>query len=144
MQLKHIFPLSQLTLATTALLLMAALACEENATTTATEQQLGRTTKNDTCMKEGNMIAPSPTPTGDRIHEVRLKYDSLFWRQPNVWGVGEGYFKDGNGGWIETLGIVVDVTKKVDQNTPPPEDRIPDCLGGVPVQGMEGPEPVLE
>ena len=144
MQPRNIFPLSLLTLATTALLLMAALACEEDATTTATEQQLGRTTKNDTCMKEGNMTTPSPTPTGDRIHEVRLKYDSLFWRQPNVWGVGEGYFRDGNGGWIETLGIVVDVTKKVDQNTLPPEDRIPDCLEGVPVQVMEGPEPVLE
>ncbi len=89
------------------------------------------------------MTTPHATPTDERIHEVRLKYDPLFWRQPNVHAVGEGLFSDGKGGWTETVGIVIDVTEKVDQSTLPAEDRIPECLEGVPVQirefGLHGP-----
>ena len=77
--------------------------------------------------------------TDEYVHEVRLKYDDLFWRQPNVVGVGEGYFKDENGEWTERSGIRVTVTEKVDQSTLPPEDRIPDCLEGVPVNIEVGP-----
>ena len=87
--------------------------------------------------EEGNVTTPPATPTDEYIHEVRLKYDPLFWRQPNVFGVGEGYLGDGNGGWTETVGINIRVTKKVDQSTLPLEDRIPDCLEGVPVQIVE-------
>ena len=87
-------------------------------------------------LEEGNMTTPHATPTADRIHEVRLKYAPLFWRQPNVHGVGEGYFRK-KGVSTETVGIVIDVTNKVDQSTLPPEDRIPDCLEGVPVQITE-------
>ncbi len=87
--------------------------------------------------EEGNMNTPPATLTFERIHEVRLKYDPLFWRQPNVHGVGEGLFSDGKGGWTETVGIVIDVTEKVDQSTLPLEDRIPECLEGVPVQIKE-------
>lgn len=75
--------------------------------------------------------------TDEYIHQVRLKYDDLFSRQPNVHGVGEGFFRVGPGEWTETVGINVYVTKKVDQNTLPPEDRIPDCLEGVPVNIVE-------
>ena len=82
------------------------------------------------------MTTPHATPTADRIHEVRLKYAPLFWRQPNVHGVGEGYFRK-KGVSTETVGIVIDVTNKVDQSTLPPEDWIPDCLEGVPVQITE-------
>ncbi len=85
---------------------------------------------------EESMTNPSQDRL-DRIHEIRLKYDPLFWRQPTVHGVGEGQFKNENGQWIETIGIVVSVTNKVDQSTLPPEDRIPDCLEGIPVQVIE-------
>ena len=81
-------------------------------------------------------------PTMERIHEVRLKYDDLFWRQPNVFAVGEGYFRDKAGNRINTLGIVVSVETKVDQSTLPAKDRIPDCLEGVPVLVIEA-EPVI-
>ncbi len=90
-------------------------------------------------LEEGKMTKPHATPTDERIHEVRLKYDPLFWRQPNVHAVGEGYFKDGEGGWTETVGIVIEVSRKVDQSTLPPEDRIPECLEGVPVQVVKSP-----
>ena len=81
--------------------------------------------------------------TDERIHEVRLKYDPLFWRQPNVFSVSEGYFKDENGERTEEVGIVIRVDKKVDQSTLPPEDRIPDCLEGIPVQIREAERQVL-
>ena len=100
----------------------------------------------DTCItnsseREENMAETSTDITPERmerIHKVRLKYDPLFWRQPNVFGVGEGFLRDGRGGWLETVGINVKVTKRVDQSILPPEDRIPDCLEGVPVKITEG------
>ncbi len=65
------------------------------------------------------------------IHEVRLKYDDLLDRFPNMMHVGEGYpitVDHGN-----KAGIVIMVSELVDQRTLHPEDRIPDCLEGVPV-----------
>ena len=88
-------------------------------------------------LKEDGSVDTIPEITAEYIHEVRLKYDPLFWRQPNVWSVGEGYFRDADGEWTEIVGIVIIVTKKVDQSVLPPEDRIPDCLEGIPVQIRE-------
>ncbi len=81
--------------------------------------------------------------TAARIHEVRLANDALFWRQPNVFGVGEGHFRDENGNWLDTIGIVVSVTKKVDQNTLPTKDRIPECIDGIPVNVQEEELPIM-
>ena len=78
--------------------------------------------------------------TPERRHEVRLKYDALFWRQPNVYAVSEGYLRTGGGGWLETKGINVQVTEKVDQSTLPLADRIPVCLEGIPVKITEEPD----
>ena len=94
--------------------------------------------------KEGdNTMTTTNQNTAARRHEVRLKYDPLFWRQPNVHGVGEGFFGDGHGGRLKTKGIVISVTRKVDQSTLPPEDRIPDCLDGIPVQVIEEEPPTI-
>lgn len=76
--------------------------------------------------------------TDERIHEIRLKYEPLFKRQPNYTGLAEGYFADSDGNWTETVGIIVSVSERVDQNTLPTADRIPACLEGVPVQIEEG------
>ena len=84
--------------------------------------------------KENEMTTEN---TDERIHEVRLKCDALFWRQPNVHAVGEGWLLDENGELTKTRGIKIRVTKKVEQSTLPREDRIPDCLDGVPVQIVE-------
>ena len=73
---------------------------------------------------------------------IRYKYDDLFWRQPNVHAVGIGDITDENGEYTDIWGFRIHVTEKVDQNTLPPEDRIPDCLEGVPVQIIE--EPMAE
>ena len=70
------------------------------------------------------------------------RYRSLFWRQPNVVGVLDGYVTDENGEWTDTWGIIIRVSEKVDQDTLPPEDRIPQCLRGVPIQIREWEDPV--
>ena len=73
---------------------------------------------------------------------IRHKYENMFWRQPNVHATGIGNLTDENGEYIGIWGFLIHVTKKVDQNTLPPEDRLPDCLEGVPVQIVE--EPMIE
>ena len=82
------------------------------------------------------------TSTAEML-KVRDKYEPLFNRQPNVYSTGVGYFTDENGEFIDTWGIVVSVTKKVDQSMLPPEDRIPDCLEGIPVQIEEIVPPII-
>ena len=85
-------------------------------------------------------MANTNANTPEQIHEVRLKYNDLFWRQPNVHGVGEVLLQNDNGERTEALGIVVTVSKKVDQETLPAADRIPSSLEGVPVQIIQGPQ----
>ena len=72
-----------------------------------------------------------------RARAIRHKYDALFWRQPNVHGVGIGIILDANGQDTDRAGFTIRVTEKVDRSTLPVEDRIPDCLEGVPVQILE-------
>ncbi len=76
--------------------------------------------------------------TDERIREVMLKHKALFERQPNYDGLSGGYFRDADGNWTETVGIIVSVSERVDQNTLPTADRIPACLEGIPVQIEEG------
>ncbi len=72
--------------------------------------------------------------TPERIHEVRLRHDDLFWRQPNIHAVGEGFFMSEDGGWLDIYGIVLEVSTLVDQNTLPEADRIPLYIEGIPIQ----------
>ena len=85
-----------------------------------------------------------------RARAILPQYEDLFWRQPNVWSTGIGFFRgdwdiplefpDGEGGCKRVVGFIIRVTEKVDQSTLPPEDRIPDTIEGVPVQIIEVPE----
>ena len=83
---------------------------------------------------EEETMTATPEITHEYILEVRDKYRPLFKRQPNYHGNGPGNIRDENGERTKTMGITIYVTEKVDQSTLPPEDRIPDCLEGVPVQ----------
>ena len=83
-------------------------------------------------IKEGGSSTTVNTP--ERRRQVRNKYDPLFWRQPNVHGVGLGRIRDEKGEVTNTWGISVFVAKRVDQRRLPPEDRLPDCLEGIPIQ----------
>ena len=76
-------------------------------------------------------------------NEVRLRHTPLFLRQPNYTGSGVDFSIDKYGNKVEI--IIVQVNEDpVDQNTLPPEDRIPDCLEGFPVQIIiEGPVKLL-
>ena len=107
--------------------------------------------------EEGRKQLATPNPEylkeyremSDLARAIRPKYRDLFWRQPNVWSTSIGFFKDENGNYIEVpdgeggckwvVGFVIRVTKRVVQDTLPPEDRIPAALGGIPVQILEDP-----
>ena len=105
--------------------------------------------------EEGRRILAAPNAEhlkeyheiSDRAMEILPKYEDLFWRQPTVWSTGIGLFNDknrnfmrtpdGKGGCKMVVGFKIWVTEKVDQNTLPPEDRIPDVLEGISVQIIE-------
>ena len=92
-----------------------------------------------TMMRANTYTLPECTSnnTRERRDEVLSKYLGLIMRQPNWHGHGAGNFKDENGERLDIEGITVIVYPMVDQNTLPPEDRIPDCLEGIPVQIFE-------
>ena len=81
----------------------------------------------------------------ERAESLMPKYEDLFWRQPNIHSVhvGDIYLfdeygndmlvPDGKGGYRQEVGFNIWVTKKVDQCTLNPEDRIPDTIEGIPV-----------
>ncbi len=73
-----------------------------------------------------------------RIDTVRDKYRDLFHRQPGLTGIGAGITLDSDGDAAGPLGIIIWTRKLIDQSALPPEDRIPDCLDGIPVQFIEG------
>ena len=100
-------------------------------------------TKEETMRRQEMLAAMDRAkPMVDRARAIRHKYDALFWRQPNVHGVGIGRIRDENGQRTGAWGFIIHVTEKVDQSTLPPEDRIPDMLEGVVVEIRE--EPPLE
>ena len=78
--------------------------------------------------------------TAARVHEVRLTNDDLFWRQPHVHGVGEGFLRNTDGTWSTTYGISIYVTRLTDQSTLPVKDRIPSLIERVPVRIIVCPE----
>ena len=89
--------------------------------------------------EEKAMTRESIDEAVERARTIRHKYEDLFWRQPTVHGVGIGLIEDAYGEETGQVGFVIDVTEKVDQSTLPSEDRISDCLEGVPVQIREEP-----
>ena len=90
-------------------------------------------------VKEADMTPEIYEADVERAEAIRHKYEDMFWRQPNVHGTGIGIIEDENGNATDRVGFIITVTEKVDQSTLPPEDRIPDCLEGVPVQIEERP-----
>ena len=78
--------------------------------------------------------------TAARVHEVRLTNDDLFWRQPHVHGVGEGFLRNADGTWSTDYGISVYVTQATVQPTLPAADRIASTISGVPVRIVVEPE----
>ena len=71
----------------------------------------------------------------NKTHEVFEEYKDLFYRYPNRVNVNTEFLRDEDTGVrTETWGIVIIVDEKADEDTLPPERRIPDELEGVPVQ----------
>ena len=79
--------------------------------------------------------------TPERREEIYQKYESRLRSYPNVqFPVGPRSFWDENMQPIGkgVAGITMMVYPWVDPDTLPPEDRIPDCLEGIPIQILEG------
>ncbi len=90
-------------------------------------------------LREALMIGENML-TEERMTEVWDKYRPLFERYPTYQGGGVSDIRDENGERTEVRGLVISVYEEVDPSTLPPEDRIPDCLEGIPVQFLvEGP-----
>ncbi len=86
----------------------------------------------------------APDITGERIVEVFDKHRSLFERQPGYNAYVAGiHLLDENWERSDVLGLEILVERVLDQGTLPPEDRIPDCLDGVPIQIIEETKPTF-
>ena len=93
-------------------------------------------------------ITMTETATAERMWEVIEKYRDLFEGQPHFYHVSPGLLEDEKGELIVTTegltgengyplhvgGIKVKVEELTDQSTLPEENRIPECLDGIPVQ----------
>ena len=74
------------------------------------------------------------------VREVFRENKQSFLRQPGYSRSMEHFFRDEEGNWSHEYGIVIRVSgSKVDQDTLPPEHRIPDEIDGVPVYFDDGP-----
>ncbi len=83
-------------------------------------------------------------PTDEYMRAVQARNKELFYRFPHVRGFGSGDFRDELGYRIGGYGITVRVLELTDQSTLPVEDRIPECLEGVPVRIIKvGPNELL-
>ena len=153
-------PLALLTLALTLALALGSLAAcgngapkstpgtdpqKEEPTATPYQNYCDGQTPRRGAMKNRAGLASVTEDYVQRVSAVRLKYLDQLMSKPNVVGVAEGYFKDDDGNWIDTAGLIVLIDHRhevVDQSTLPEADRIPDCLDGVPV--LIEKEPVID
>ena len=84
---------------------------------------------------------PSRILAARRAEAVIEEHREMFRRQPNYWSSGVGAIRDENGQETEQLGVVVFVSSKVAQSELPEADRIPDCIGEVPIEIREEEKP---
>ena len=74
----------------------------------------------------------------DRIQRQSVRHGGY------VHGFGLTALSDENGIPTDRMVIEILVTKYVDQNTFPPEDRIPECMEGIPVHFQISPQATIE
>ena len=79
-----------------------------------------------------------------RIRKILDKYDDLIFRQSTVHGWSIGKLRHKNSVLIDQMFIEIEVDDYVDQSTLPPEDRIPECLEGIPVHFVITPRATIE
>ena len=75
----------------------------------------------------------------EHVREVLKENRRLFRRQPGFGWAMEHFIRDEQGNWSDEYGIVILVQENVDQDTLPPEDRVPDEIDGVTVYFDEVP-----
>ena len=87
-------------------------------------------TKKGTAMTENRQ---SERPSDEHLERVFLKHLNSFIAYPHFSGAGVGILpvRDENG--EEIIGIEIRVSELTDPSTLPSEQRIPDCIEGIPV-----------
>ena len=73
------------------------------------------------------------------VREVSEQNRRLFRRQPGFHSTMEHFIRDDEGNWSDEYGIVIRGGERVDQDTLPTEERIPDEIDGVTVYFDETP-----
>ncbi len=111
-------------------LILSASACRE--ATTDFDEQLRQ-------WKECISVSDMSEVTLEEAARVNEKYRDLIMRQPNWNGHGAGLFLPEMEEFLgeRAVGITIFVSELVDQETLPEEDRIGDCLEGVPVRFIQ-------
>ena len=87
---------------------------------------------------------PSRRLAAKRAAKVLEEHGALFFRQPNWWKHGVTSIRDEDGQETEQIGVVVWVSERVPDSELPEEDRIPDCIGDVPIEIREEPGGPIE
>ena len=75
----------------------------------------------------------SERPSDEHLEQVFLKHVNSFMAYPHFNGAGVGILPVRGENGEEVIGIEIRVFKLTDPSTLPPEQRIPDCLEGIPV-----------
>ena len=86
----------------------------------------------DCTQKDTEDCMSTPQVTHEEAKRAMIRHDDLIRRQPNYTGSVADATPTDDG--EEVMGITVFVSEIVDQETLPEEDRIGDCLDGVPVR----------
>ena len=97
-----------------------------------------RAANSNDCTKNAEDCMSGSQVTYEEANAVRNKHKAKIRRQPHYKGVGAGREygivtgeKDPDGD--DAIGIIIRVSELTDQSTLPEEDRIGDCLDGIPV-----------
>ena len=72
-------------------------------------------------------------PEKERIWTIVQKYQDRLDKHTYIYAYGPEPLIDENGWLTDKIVVVIDVIEMVDQNMLPPEDRISECMDGIPV-----------
>lgn len=81
--------------------------------------------------------------TKEDVLEVMDKYQDRIWAYPKVIGFGPYGIRDKDGDRTDQYGLEIAVTERVPASLVPEDQRIPDCLEGIPVSWVVEEEPRL-
>ena len=95
---------------------------------------MSETVWNDAAVARWERLAPER----ERVENILAKYTDRIWKLPGVYSSRVSALRTENGLATDKYVINISVHEHIDWSTVLPEDRIPDCLEGVPVHFEKG------